>query len=286
MKKLALNVLVGVALCGALITVGCEWSSGGSGNSFNTSRGAGIQINFSGTYNGNYPDGKAVQGSSIIRIVINQSGNLVEAYDNNNSSYQGSIGSPGAVTPDSTTISAGATLAQAQINFKGHNNATDRDVEFVGTIHAVAITDIQGDTKIRETIDSSYSYLNTNAVSGSQTNYTITTVSGGGSTTIEISTDNPSGETVTDIKTYEEGSGVATIEETTFLISEANTQYRLEGNWIEIGGVHAGVDALSRGSSGLLSIVDAGGAQEDSGLEEGTFGSGGDAPEINLESGN
>lgn len=269
----------------ALLNTACEWSSGGDGNSFNTSRGAGADINFSGTYNGNYSDGTAVQGSSIYRLVMHQNGNQVEITDSNGSTYSGSVGSPGAVNPGASSYSAGAMLAQAQINFKGHNNATDRDVEFAGTIHAVAATDIQGETKVRDTLDSTVNTYTTNNATGNQiqSNLTVTITPSAEITIESVLESTPQGSMQDVSRTLVDGSGVATSTETTFILTEANTMYRLEGSWVEIGGVIAGVDALSSGGNGLISIVNADGAIEASGLEEGDSTL--EPPEIPIEGG-
>lgn len=39
---------------------------------------------------------------------------------------------------------------------------------------------------------------------------------------------------------------------TTYNITEANSQYRLQGTWIEDGGVSTTVDALSPGTAGVI----------------------------------
>jgi hypothetical protein len=85
--------------------VGCDWSS--NSTSLNTSQGAGVNINFSGVYDGNLAGGKAVDKptkGNILRLVISQSGNRVEVVDNQGSRYEGTVGSPGVVSqPDSSS---------------------------------------------------------------------------------------------------------------------------------------------------------------------------------------
>ncbi|HNR95178.1 MAG TPA: hypothetical protein PKK36_11290, partial [Kiritimatiellia bacterium] len=140
-----------VWLCIASLSVvlaGCDWSAGGSSDGFNTSKGAGVNINVSGVYSGAI-NGRAVERTSgagqILSLVVSQSGNTVEVTDNQGSRYQGTIGAPGAVaTATGGIYPAGAELVQYQINFSGKDNVAAQDVEFVGTIHAVSVSDIRG----------------------------------------------------------------------------------------------------------------------------------------------
>jgi YD repeat-containing protein len=231
-----------LALC---LAVGCDWSAGGSDDGFNTSQGAGISVNLSGVYHGSLGGGRAVAQTSgpgaITRLTINQAGNTVEVTDNQGSSYRGTVGAPGAVSSanDSGVYPAGAELVQAQINFSGKDEVAQRDIEFVGVVHVVAVTDIQG-TKT-ETEDVS----------------TFGETTGG--TNVVVETDqfgNPISATtnVTPVETRDIETTVTTTIE--YQITEANSQYRLEGTWIETDGNSSAVDALSAGTSGVITETD------------------------------
>jgi len=122
-----------MAMAVALLALwGCEWDGG---DDFNTSGGAGININFSGTY--------AIVGvPGVTTLVLTQTGNTLQGSDNLGNSYSGSVGSPGVVAkPDSTTgaYPAGATMLQTQINLSDSGSTT-----ISGNIRAVSVTDVQG----------------------------------------------------------------------------------------------------------------------------------------------
>lgn len=259
MKRIMLFAVATACSAGLLLFTGCEgWSSGGSADSFNTSEGAGISINFSGVFNGNLAGGLAVSATSggpITRLVVSQSGNAVEVEDNNGSKYKGSVGSPGAVADaQSGVYPAGAELAQSQIAFSGHDNVAAKNVQFVGIIHAVAVADIKGST----TSDNSTSTQNpvTTTTTTDGTNLTVTTVDNTvpGTTVTIVKTENAQTGQVISQTTTTTHSGTAT---TTYSLTEANTQYRLEGTWVEEGGVSANVDALSQGASGTIASTTA-----------------------------
>jgi len=256
-----------VWLCIASLSVvlaGCDWSAGGSSDGFNTSRGAGVNINVSGVYSGAI-NGRAVERTSgagqILSLVVSQSGNTVEVTDNQGSRYQGTIGAPGAVASATGGIyPAGAELVQYQINFSGKDNVAAQDVEFVGTIHAVSVTDIRGTSS---TSGSSTTDQNTrtttetvvDVVKDTTTDTITTTIGAPGDpfyrvTTQVIVTDNSTGDVISNTTTTTGTSSTTTTR--TYAITEANTQMRLEGTWIEAGGLSARVDAISRGTGGTI----------------------------------
>ena len=256
-----------VWLCIASLSVvlaGCDWSAGGSSDGFNTSRGAGVNINVSGVYSGAI-NGRAVERTSgagqILSLVVSQSGNTVEVTDNQGSRYQGTIGAPGAVASATGGIyPAGAELVQYQINFSGKDNVAAQDVEFVGTIHAVSVTDIRGTSS---TSGSSTTDQNTrtttetvvDVVKDTTTDTITTTIGAPGDpfyrvTTQVIVTDNSTGDVISNTTTTTGTSSTTTTR--TYSITEANTQMRLEGTWIEAGGLSARVDAISRGTGGTI----------------------------------
>jgi len=256
-----------VWLCIASLSVvlaGCDWSAGGSSDGFNTSKGAGVNINVSGVYSGAI-NGRAVERTSgagqILSLVVSQSGNTVEVTDNQGSRYQGTIGAPGAVaTATGGIYPAGAELVQYQINFSGKDNVAAQDVEFVGTIHAVSVSDIRGTSS---TSGSSTTDQNTrtttetvvDVVKDTTTDTITTTIGAPGDpfyrvTTQVIVTDNSTGDVISNTTTTTGTSSTTTTR--TYSITEANTQMRLEGTWIEAGGLSARVDAISRGVGGTI----------------------------------
>ena len=81
MKKLISAAAVGAMALALISNTGCEWSGGGNSNSFNTSQGAGININFSGVYDGRLSGGEAVSGTGIKRLTISQAGNRLQVRD-------------------------------------------------------------------------------------------------------------------------------------------------------------------------------------------------------------
>lgn len=226
-----------IGLCGAFaIFQGCDWDDTGSG-SYNTSQGGGINVNFSGYYRPK--SGSFLVTSNVTHFVMTQIGNSLEVYDNNNSYYTGSIGSPGMMSePNVSTMDypAGAEMLQAQVSFSGKNAATGQDVSFVGVIHVVAVDDVQGTTSTETTT----------AVDSTSTN-TL------GVTSIDIVAPPV---TISDTTTTEseDSNGVElTVETTTtYQITEQNTQYVLDGNWIE-GGAVTGISAIAPGTASTFS---------------------------------
>ena len=266
MKKLCVAALSCILAVSVVFVTGCEWSSGGGdggGGSYNTSQGAGINVNFSGVYHGNYSGGKAVENTSngnITRLVIQQVGNSITITDNQGSQYSGYVGAPGTanVPGSGGTIGAGAEVMQAQINFSGHDNVAAQHVEFSGIIHVVTVADVtssesSGSSSSGTTLTSTETYPDgTNRVvvetwtEGTPTSHyyrveTVTTKYGGDT------------ENVIDRKVE------TTTKQSTsssYTLTEANSQYRLEGTWIETdGGVVSGVDALSAGTSGVITTT-------------------------------
>ncbi len=216
-------------LTAAMVLAGCDWSSGGGASGYNTSQGAGVNINFSGVYRGELSGGRAVSGENITTLTIAQTGNRLTAVDNNGSRYEGSVGSPGLVASASNgAFPAGAELVQGQVNFSGVNNATGRKIQFAGVVHVVAVTDVQGET----TENTSTSTIGTNTT-------TTTSISAG-----PVSVDNEfknNGETST-----------TTTTTTEFSINANNSNYRMEGTWVEEGGGTSSFKARSPGTSGLI----------------------------------
>jgi hypothetical protein len=281
--------LFGVA---ALLNSGCEWTGGGGTESFNTSQGAGINVNFSGVYEGRLGGGKAVStssGGTITRFIITQNGNACEVVDNQGSKYKGSFGSPGLVSepePDGT-FPEGAEVAQSQVSWAGHDNVAAKDIEFVGVIHIVTITDIQGETTTESHTDESSSENNNSSSSetasggevtttrvhndGTNTTTVTTTTIDGDPVDIVITTtivvDNSTGREISHTTTREEvessdssnssstSDSVTTTKTTTFQIDESGGYWRLEGTWIEKGGVVAQVDATSAGGVTIRTTV-------------------------------
>ncbi|MBP7829735.1 MAG: hypothetical protein KA248_07440 [Kiritimatiellae bacterium] len=304
MKKMWIwSAVAGLAAVSAIL-LGCEWST--STDSFNTSKGAGISINFSGVYYGNLSGGRAVagtSGSTITRLVVQHAGNAVKVLDNNGSEYSGTIGSPGVIAPPSSSgvYPAGALLAQAQINFSGHDNVAARNVNFAGIIHGVAVDDVQGQTETetttitqsdvqRDSATSSVSYTENfswttnsttittdgtnittkltivaydefgNEVYRSEQTYTVTP-SGSSNLVSQSITDNRSnGRTRSRDQVQDYNQKNETVEYTKYYITEANTQYRMQGTWVEEAGVSSGVDALSAGTAGVITEVTPSGA--------------------------
>ena len=258
---------------------GCEWSGGGGAGSFNTSQGAGINVNFSGVYHGNYSDGKAVatsSGAPISRLTLTQSGNSIEVIDNNGNRYKGNVGSPGIVydlSSGAAIIPAGAELMQAQVNFDGVDGSSGHHVQFVGIVHVVAINDVKTTTQTSGENSGSGSTNATSATGTASTTQTETHNTNG-TTTITITQNTPPNVLVT-TRTYSDATGQLLSETITqsasqgssnsqgqsqtqtttktYSITEANSQYRLEGQWVEKDGNTSGVDALSPAGSGVVS---------------------------------
>lgn len=262
MKK-SLFLSVSAAIAGLLVmTTGCEWSGGGGAGSYNSSQGAGITVNFSGVYHGNYEGGKAVQSSSgapITRMTLTQTGDGIEVIDNNGNKYDGKVGSPGLVytpTADSPTIPAGAELMQAQINFKGTDGSSGHDVNFVGIIHVVTISDIKTETSssgsTNATSTSNPTTTTSQSTDGTNTTVTVTEDYGAYTLTTVTVKNNTTGQTISQTTTRTESQSETHGQTQTYSITEANSQYRLEGQWVEKDGNTSGVDAISSAGAGVV----------------------------------
>ena len=215
MKKILTmaSVVMGASLLAVFTACDDQWEEGGD---FNTSQGAGVNVNFSGVYrrwDGSVlipeqprtsselvPEGEDGE-AAITRLIITQIGNTIEVRDDYNKLYSGYVGSPGVMASSGGSYPAGATLLQAQISFSNNKN-----VDFVGTIRAVSATEILATT-------GSVSH-----VEGTSTNITVTPI-------------DPLGEVVVVIDTSS-GSSTGTGTDHDYRITEANTRYVLEGNWI------------------------------------------------------
>lgn len=271
------GALLSALLIGLVVSTGCDFTSGGDG--FNTSRGR-ADVNFSGTYNGSLSGGRAVErtsGGPITRLVISQQGDALEVLDNNGSRYQGRIGGVSVVTTPDTqaatfeqaeesttieagTISAGTQLAQAQVSWQGNDNVAAMTIEFAGNISAVSVTDIRG---LLEQDSQSEGSLVTDTTTTEEEDDGITTITETQTLGVPGSPFFEETETVTVIET---DTGRVLSETTTvtgqaaataiteFILSPQNTQYRLQGTWVEQGGVVAGVEALSAGAAGAIVV--------------------------------
>lgn len=251
--------VVAVALSLA-VGAGCEWS-GPESDSVNTSQGAGVDINYSGVYDGNLSGGKAVSGSTlgtITRFVVSQSGNELDVTDNLGNRYKGRVGSPGTVSnPDPTTGSypSGATVVQSQMSWEGNG------VEFVGVVHLVTVDDVRGNSSSdnRSSTDTS---TDNQSVTRTETRTTATNTIVETVVTIGTPAD-PFYQQTTTTVTYDTATGreldrtvtkvgtdtrtTSNNSFTTFTLTEQNSNVRLEGTWIESGFGTSSVDALSPG---------------------------------------
>lgn len=262
MKRMLVVLLV---LIVGLALTGCEsdWTSGGE-NGFNTSRGAGVNINFGGVYKGAFGGSKAVQsksGSPVTQFVITHAGNSIRVIDNNGSQYEGTIGAPGAVAEAQNGIyPAGADMVQSQVTFKGLDYSSGKMVEFVGIFRAIAVEDIRGaSSKLEDTYTRAITWTTNVTVSTVTTNSqrTITVIgydANGNEVfrSVETITTNPQGTVIGYDYKVEDKRNVTSVDEFKYYITEANTQYRLEGTWMEEGGVVSQVDAISKGSSATI----------------------------------
>ena len=246
-----------VILVATVAIVGCDWTTGGSG--FNTSRGRG-NVDFSGFYRGNHDNGRAVadtSGGIINTLMISQQGDALEVRDNNGSVYRGRIGSVSLVNVGGTAIGAGTQVAHAQVSWSGHDNVAALTVEFVGSIRAVTVEDIQASTVTRDQdVETERTFITDDGTERVTETVTVDD-SGGTITTITtITTSNLiTGAVTTDVTTEQ------SLTEATFSLEEQNTQYRLQGTWMEVGGRNAPVDAVAAGSAGT--IISTGGGSAD-----------------------
>lgn len=270
MKRKGLAVPAAILAISMLVQSGCDWTT--NGTSLNTSQGAGVNVNFSGVYHGNI-SGRVVDRTSkgtIAWLTIRQTGNRIEVIDSQGSKYEGVVGSPGIVAePFNDVYPAGAELMQAQISFKGKDGVAQRDIEFVGIIHAISVTDIRGDSRTNYVGSSS---ANLSGITNNIQTYITTNYIGErkvilreyepGTTNVISQTEytlEPEGTHETIFESYKNNrareNNSASVTETTFRLNEANVQYRLEGTWIEKNSpIVSRVDAISRGTFGVITI--------------------------------
>ena len=201
-----------------------------------------------------------------------------------------------APTADNETpvLPAGAQLANFSISWSGKDGVAAKDIRFTGVINVVSVQDVNGTTKT-DTNGSTKTDSNGNTVtltnnkggngtvtknttttsttttgsgvSGSQivnegvegffsTNRTVTVKNdiNNNTSTSEIANNNTNTSTSNNTNT----SGTTTTTTNTFQLTDANTQFRMRGTWIENGGVTGSVDALSAGAGGVLVLLDFG----------------------------
>ncbi|MCZ7591214.1 MAG: hypothetical protein M5U15_03250 [Kiritimatiellae bacterium] len=199
-------------------------------------------------------------------------------------------------------------MVQSQISWQGKDGVAQRDVEFVGVIHAVTVDDIKGSQEVKTSTSTASDSSNSSAdgatsktetvTDGPITTKTKTEIFGEPGTGYyeEIVTvtviDNTTGKIIKEDTTRSSNSSksknneVITQTVNTYVMTEANIQYRLEGTWIEKNSpIVSRVDAISRGTYGIVTITREG-AQEllppvqspyaPTAAESGSAGGGGD----------
>ena len=165
-------------------------------------------------------------------------------------------------------IPTGAQLASFQVSWSGKDGVAQRDIAFSGVISVVAIESIQGTRQTTTRVDDSAvantttDQQNTNSTSGdsrnASTTETITTTSNtqqtGGNNqgqAVTEGSDSSIVRTTTDASQFANQSlGVSdrtqttadtttvnttTVTQNDFVLTDANTQYRLRGSWVENG---------------------------------------------------
>lgn len=250
---------------GLLLCVGIFWGCEFSGNSdgFNTSGGAGVEVNISGFYEGNLSGAKAVNASAgnINNFTLTQAGNRVEIVDNQGSRYVGTVGSPDInVSQQAASIPASTQIMQFQVNWQGRDGVSAKDIQFVGVIDVVALSDVQGQT----TSDTRTTTRATNNSADHVSNQTTTTT---GPTIVGTGNNNT---------TNNNNTTTTTTDTTSFFFTPGNSRFRLQGTWVESGGRSSNVSALSAGSGRLvnssLTVTAPDGVTSDT-TSEGTEGS-------------
>ena len=235
--RLKLAILpIGLLLCAGIFW-GCEFS--GNSDGFNTSGGAGVDVNISGFYEGNLSGAKAVNASAgnINNFTLTQAGNRVEVVDNQGSRYVGTVGSPDInVSQQAASIPASTQIMQFQVNWQGRDGVSAKDIQFVGVIDVVALLDIQGQT----TSDTRTTTRTTNNSADHISNQTTTNAS---PTVTDISNSNT---------TNNNNTTTTTTDTTSFIFAPGNSRFRLRGTWVESGGRSSNVSALSAGSGRLV----------------------------------
>lgn len=225
MKSIKL-ILSSIVVGGLVLSGGCEWSSGGDENSYNTSQGAGVDYNMSGFYEG------SVSSRPISNLVISQTGNRLQVTDNNGSGYTGSVGAPGNVT-DATTgsVRAGTTLVQFQVSWEGVDNSTGGSMTFEGVMDAVTENDTST-TMLTKTGE----------------------VSNGGVTTQTWTSPVGANPAITQTVTIT-GEHTETSTTSTYTITEDESQGRLRGTWIYEGGSAHALSMTSPGGYGTMTTT-------------------------------
>jgi len=248
---LALALVVGMT--------GCEWEYAGSG--FDTSSGAGINVNFTGMYRQKTPR-SVVRGLPIAHLILTQTGNVIEVLDSRNIYLKGMVGSPGVITEADAAggFPAGADVAQASMTFSGNG------IQFVGVVRVISVVDIEG-----VTVTDTHTETDTSTDTETETETTTDNTTSEESTEVELdpntglppddtttttytstdgedsSDENTDTDTETDTET--ETDTVTVTETTTYTIDESSAMYVLEGNWVEGGNVYA-VSAMARANMG------------------------------------
>lgn len=255
MNKVTRVCAVFGVVCGAvaaIVLAGCgssEWSDSG----FNT--GTGANVNFTGFYT--KPGGGRIvsksSGAPINTFTLFQSGNVVEAVDNNGSTYKGSVGAPAALIPVGVTVATNSMqVAQSQVVLEGWDNTSGKKVEIVGVFSAVAVQDIDS-TSISGSQTLSTTTSQTTAGSSSSTSgQSITTIiiTPNSTNTFNTGQGSSSSTQTSDARTGAVTDAVTTTR--TFGLTRNNSQFELRGTWIEEGGVTGTVSATSPGGVGSI----------------------------------
>lgn len=255
--RLKILTLSAILLTGAVVFWGCEWSGGDS--DFNTSKGAGAEINISGIYQGTLSGGKAVSSTSngnITSFTLTQAGNRIDVIDNQGSRYTGSVGTPIlSHLPSSTSVAPpGWLAAQYQVSWTGQDGVAAVPIQFSGVIDVVTVERVQGTS----TAGSSSSSGDISFEGGEGTNNTQTIIieepTGDGTTNrIVIVNQDPNAQQITTNASREVSTSTET--STSFSLTEANSQLRLRGTWIEQGGRSSGVSCISAGNPGSVTVA-------------------------------
>lgn len=195
---------------------------------------------------------------------------------------------------DTPVLPAGAQLANFSVSWSGKDGVAAKDIRFTGVINVVSVQDVNGTTKTdtngnTKTDSNGNTTTITNNQGGNGTvtknsNTTSTTTTGSGTSGSQIVNEGVEGffstnQTVTVVNNVNNNtstsetannnsntsssnntntSGTTTTTTNTFQLTDANTQFRLRGTWIENGGVTASVDALSAGAGGVLVLLNFG----------------------------
>ncbi len=234
--------------CGALavaLLAGCSGSDF-QDDGLNTSS-AGANINFTGFY-ARAGGGKIVSnttGAPITSLTIHQTGNVIDAVDNNGSKYHGKTGVPNSFVPvGAGQITNSQRVAESQVVMEGFDNTSGKKVEIVGVFSVVAVQDIFSSTSTQgHNVSTSQSQTGS-----STTGQSVVTVIITPNSTNTFSTGQSSGESGSRTETST-SSGTVT---QTFGLTRGNSQYELRGTWIEEGGATGTISATSPGGAGTI----------------------------------